>query len=271
MDLLYAAILGVIEGVTEFLPISSTAHLLVTEKLVGFSDEAEVFTVVIQLGAVLAAALLFKDVTWRMLAGAWRGGRDERRFFISVALGLLPAAVVGLAVEMTVGLPDSLLLITWTLIVGGIVLWAIERWIDTKPLDKESDVNYASISPLKALAIGCAQCLAIIPGVSRSGATIGGGLLMGVNRPTATSFSFFLSIPIIAAASVLKLANHYDKIGSISGGWLSVAIGSVVSFITAFIVVKWLLGYVKSNDFKPFAYYRIVVGVLILVVAYLIK
>jgi len=145
------------------------------------------------------------------------------------------------------------------------VLWIIERWIDTKPIDKEANVRYESITIKKAILIGLGQCLAIVPGVSRSGATIATGLVSGINRPTATSFSFLLSIPIMLAASSLQLYRDWNEITAISGGFPALFMGFIMRALTAFVVVKWLLKYVQRHDFKPFAYYRILLGIILLI------
>lgn len=265
MDILKALLLGIIEGITEFLPVSSTAHLLVSEKVLGYKDTAAIFTVVIQLGAILAAAWYFrKDLTY-IIRSLIARDKEMTSFAGSVIVGVLPAGIVGLVIEKTVGLPDSLWLISAMLILGGIAFILIENMSHKLP-SRSGDVRYEDITAKKSLLIGLGQCLSIIPGVSRSGATIMTGLIVGLDRKTATVFSFYLSIPIMVAASALKLASDHSAISSISGGSLALVVGLLSSFITACIVITWLLKYVTKNDFKPFAYYRIGLGLIILVV-----
>jgi undecaprenyl-diphosphatase len=265
MDILKAVILGLVEGATEFLPVSSTAHLLLAEKLLSFEDEAEIFTVVIQIGAICAAGWFFRGDASRLVRGVKSKDPSTYAFITSVILGLLPAIVIGLLVELTVGIPTSTVLIGASLVIGGVILLVTEH-IVARRAKQEPRVDYAHITTKRALIIGLAQCLAIVPGVSRSGSTIVAGLLTGVNRATATAYSFYLSIPLLLAASVLKIIKDSDKIASVSGGNLSLIIGLISAFISAFIVVGWLLRYVQHHNFKPFAYYRIVLGSLILLV-----
>lgn len=264
MEFIKPLVLGIIEGITEFLPISSTGHLLIANKILDFKDDSEVFTVVIQLGAILAALWYFRHEIKHLLQGAIHGNKEDKNFIGKVFIGLLPAGCIGFLVEATVGLPNSLLLVGTALVVGGIILWATEKWIDSSPLDKESEINYNSITYKKALIVGVSQSLAIIPGVSRSGATIVSALLCRINRPTATAFSFYLSVPLITAASALKIVKDFSAIRSISGGLPALTIGTLVAFISAFIAVTWLLKYVQKHDYKPFAYYRILLGIILL-------
>ncbi len=268
MDILSALFLGIVEGLTEFLPISSTGHLLVTEKLIGFKDDTALFTVVIQLGAILAAGWYFRKDLAYIISSLARGDKAMRRFAWSVIIGVLPSGLVGLIVEKTIGLPDALPLIAVTMIVGGIAFLFIENRVTKKPL-QSGEVAYDDITPRRALYVGLGQCLAIIPGVSRSGATIMSGLLAGLDRKTATIFSFYLSIPIMVAASALKLLDGRSTLSSITGGTPALVVGVISAFITALLVINWLLKYVTTNSFKPFAYYRIAVG-LILAVALII-
>ena len=265
MDILKALLLGVIEGITEFLPVSSTAHLLVSEKVLGYKDTAEIFTVIIQFGATVAAAWYFRKDLMYIIRSLIARDKAMTSFAGSVIIGILPAALVGLIVEKTVGLSDSLWLISAMLILGGVVFILVENMSHKIP-SKTGNVRYADITVKKSLLIGLAQCLSIIPGISRSGATIMGGLLVGLDRKTATVFSFYLSIPIMVAASALKLANDHSAISSISGGSSALIVGLLSAFITACISITWLLKYVSKKDFKPFAYYRIGLGLVFLVV-----
>lgn len=262
MQILHIIILGILEGLTEFLPISSTGHLLVAEKLLHFKDEASLFTVVIQFGAILAAAWYFRKDLVYIVKQVFARDSFMLNFAKNVLIGIVPAGIVGLVLEKTIGLPDSLMLVATSLIIGGVVLWVVENHYSVKPL-KDGEVNYEAITPKRALVIGLAQCLSLIPGVSRSGSTIVSGMLSGLDRKTATVFSFYLSIPLMLAASLIKLKDGSSKISLISGGSVGLIVGTIATGITAFIVVKWLLQYVQKNNFKPFAYYRIGFGALL--------
>lgn len=264
MDILKALILGIIEGLTEFLPISSTAHLILSERAFRFADAASVFTVVIQLGAILAAIWYFKNDLDYIVKQLIAKDKQMIGFTKNVAIGVLPASVMGLVIEKTVGLPDSLWLIAGALIVGGLVFLWVESRVTKKPAIG-GEVMYGDITTKRSLIIGISQAISIIPGVSRSGATIMSGLLVGLDRKTATVFSFYLSIPIMMAASGLKLIDDHSALSKISGGPPALIVGAIGAFATSCIVISWLLKYVTTNDFKPFAYYRIALGIVILV------
>ena len=184
-------------------------------------------------------------------------------FTKNVFIGLLPAGIIGVIVEKTIGITNSLLVIAISLITGGVILWVVEAHFKIKPL-ANGEVDYAKITTKKSIAVGFAQALAIIPGVSRSGATIVGGMLSGLDRKTATVFSFYLSIPIMLAASALKLKDGSSQLNLITGGSKGLLLGTVISLLVGFVAVKWLLQYVQKHNFKPFAYYRIGVGSLLL-------
>lgn len=263
VEIIQALVLGIVEGITEFLPISSTAHLIVSEKLLGFTDTAGIFTVVVQLGAIIAAAWYFRKDLLYIIDSLKSGDKFMRGFLKSVFIGILPAGIAGLIVEKTVGLPDSLPVIATALILGGVAFLIIENGA-IKKAEKSGEVAYGDITPKKALYVGLSQCLALIPGVSRSGATIMSGLLVGLDRKTATVFSFYLSIPIMIAASALKLIDGKSALSSITGGTPALLVGLIAAFITALLAISWLLKYVTTNSFKPFAYYRIALGLLIL-------
>jgi undecaprenyl-diphosphatase len=263
MDIFRVLILGVVEGLTEFLPISSTGHLIVAEKLLHFRDSASLFTVVVQLGSILAATLYFRSdlvyIAKKLIA------RDKAMilFARNVFIGLLPAGLLGVVVEKFVGLPDSLTLIATSLIVGGAVLLAVEKYAFIAT-SNGSEVNYSAVTGKRALMVGLAQCVSLIPGVSRSGATIAGGLLSGLDRKTAAVLSFYLGIPIMLAASALKLASHHSQLRGIQGGGLGLVVGVAASFVSGFLVVKWLLRYIQTHGFGGFALYRIGAGSLLL-------
>lgn len=265
MDILYAIILGIIEGITEFLPISSTAHLVVAEDLMNFKDTASLFTVVIQLGAILAATVHFRADLLYIARSVVARDKAMLLFIRNVIFGLLPSLVLGLLVEKTIGLSDSLALIAGALVAGGIIFLLIENKPHA-PTKKDGTVRYEAITAQRSWLIGLGQALAIIPGVSRSGATIMTGLMCGLDRKTATVFSFYLSIPVMIGASTLKLIDDRSTLSSVSGGATGLLVGTIVSFVVALLVIRWLLSYVQTNTFKPFAYYRIGVGLTILAV-----
>ncbi|MBA2479638.1 MAG: undecaprenyl-diphosphate phosphatase [Planctomycetes bacterium] len=259
MDLVVAAkaaVIGIVEGLTEFLPISSTGHIIITERLLRFQDPNDVFAVVIQLGAILAVCWYYRARLWSVVAGL-RGDPASRRFAWSVTLAFLPAAVFGALLndwlEVHVFDERALAVISATMIIGGILILLIER-----RTAKPAYVDSASLPWKTALGIGLFQVLAMIPGVSRSGASILGGMLIGVERKAATEFSFFLAIPIMMGASTLKLAKHLPDLTA--ARMEGIAVGFAVSFIVALAVVHWLLRFVAGHSFAGFGWYRIVAG-----------
>lgn len=264
MDIVKSIILGIIEGATEFLPISSTGHLLISEKLLNFKDTTALYTVVIQLGAIFAAVWYFRKDLVSITKGLLSREKVMTTFCMHVVIGIIPVALLGLIIEKTIGLPDSPTLIAASLILGGVVFLLVENQ-PHKPADPKGKVVYGDITAKRSLLIGIGQCLALIPGVSRSGATIMTGLLAGLDRKTATVFSFYLSIPIMIAASALKLYSDSSALSEISGGSASLFFGVISAFISALLVIHWLLGYVQKHNFKPFAYYRIGLGTLLFV------
>jgi undecaprenyl-diphosphatase len=260
-DILMSLILGVVEGITEFLPISSTAHLLVTERLLGLGADWEAFTVVIQLGAILAVVAIYFQLFWKTLIGL-PNSAEARRFALGILLALLPSVVAGLALKK---LLDEVLLdpafampfIAGCWIAGGIVILTFER-IAPKSRWFEGD----KLPLVKAFQIGCCQILSIIPGVSRSGATILGGELLGVDRRAATLFTFYLAVPTMMGATILEL---HQKAGALSSGQsLNIAIGFVVSFIVAFFVIRGFLSIVTKYGLQPFGWYRIAAGIALI-------
>ena len=264
MGIFEAVILAIVEGLTEFLPISSTAHLLVSERLLGLGSEWEAFTVVIQLGAILAVVAIYFQVFWKALIGLPTSA-EARRFALGLILALLPSVVAGLALKK---LLDKVLLnpatampfIAGCWIVGGIIILAFER-IAPKARWLEGDKLPLS----KAFQIGCCQVLSIIPGVSRSGATILGGELLGVDRRAATMFTFYLAVPTMLGASILELHHKASELSSHES--LNIVIGFAVSFVVAFFVIKGFLAIVTKYGLKPFGYYRIAAGLAL--IAYL--
>ena len=258
--LLEAIPLGAIEGLTEFLPVSSTGHLIFFADVLNFNDPAgSVFEVVIQLGAILAVCVLYFKKLWAVLLGLFRRDAASWHFAIAVLLAFLPAAVIGVLLhDFIKEVLFSPYVVGVSLIVGGIVIMAAEHFYKADPHIHATE----DFTPLLALKIGFAQCLAMIPGVSRSGATIIGALLMGVERKTAAEFSFFLAIPTMFGASAYDL---YKGHAALTGdGMMAIAIGFVTAFITAMLVIKWFVNFISTHGFIPFAWYRIIFGIIIL-------
>lgn len=257
--LLQAVFLGVVEGVTEFLPVSSTGHLIIAGDLIGFSGPlATVFEVVIQLGAILAICVLYA----RKLIAVAFGLVDDpasRHFAIAILIAFLPAAVLGFLLHDFI--KDALFtptVVCASLILGGIAILAIERW---RPQARFSAIE--DITPLTSLKIGFFQCLAMIPGVSRSGATILGALTLGVERKTAAEFSFFLAIPTMLGATVLDLWKSRHMLDA--DYTAVIAVGFVAAFISAIVVVRWLVNFISRHSFVVFGWYRIVFGAILAV------
>lgn len=257
--LLKAAFLGLVEGVTEFLPVSSTGHLIVAGELVGFTGErAKTFEIFIQLGAILAVVWMYRE---RFLVTARDLGRHprSRRFIGNLALAFLPAAVVGLRFHDWIKAHlFTVPTVAVALVAGGVLILLIER---LHPVERAASVD--DIPAGLALGVGFAQVLALFPGVSRAGATILGGYLLGLSRTAATEFSFFLAVPVMLAATLLELVSGRE---ALSAADLPVFIaGFVVAFLSALLVIRAFLGFVARRDFTPFAWYRIAAGTLLLV------
>lgn len=261
-----ALILGVVEGLTEFLPVSSTGHLIVAGSLLNYTNaQSKVFDVVIQFGAILAICWEYRRKIGTVIGGL-PSRPDARRFAVNVIIATIPAIVLGLLFEKAIkSVLFSPVPVSVALIVGGIViLWAEARQRDrgvAPTVTSVDDLSYAD-----ALKVGLAQCFALIPGTSRSGATIIGGMLFGLERRVATEFSFFLAIPIIFGATLYELAKYWRTLSVNDIGLF--AVGLVAAFVSAFICVRWLLRYVATHDFTAFAWYRIGFGLLILIVGY---
>jgi undecaprenyl-diphosphatase len=255
---LLAAVLGIVQGLTEFLPISSTAHLLLTGQLLGFHDPGGVFTVMIQFGSVLAVMWLYRQKILDAVLGL---GSDPsaRRFALMLIIASIPAGLAGVLLSDWVKgqLYQSPAVIASAFIIGGVAILLIER-LRPRPVVFEADQT-----PIpRAFAVGVAQMLALVPGVSRSGATIMGGLLAGLDRAAAAEFSFFLAMPALAGAFLHDLWDVRDHLAPERG--LEIAIGFVMAFLAALVVVKPFVRYVGRSGFAPFAWYRIVAGVVIL-------
>jgi len=253
-NLIDAFILGIVEGLTEFLPISSTGHLILAGDLLGANGERwGVFNIVIQTGAMLA-------VVWEYRA---RFFKVDFQLYRNLVIAFIPAAVLGLAFSKYVkGVLFHAVPVALAFIIGGIIILVVER-MSLRPRVE----NTRSMTWLDALKVGIAQCFALIPGTSRSGATIIGGMLFGLSRKAATEFSFFLAVPTLVAAGLYDLWKHRGMLSAADAPIFGV--GMVVSFVCAFVVIRWLIRYVATHDFKPFAWYRIAFGLVVLLTAYL--
>jgi undecaprenyl-diphosphatase len=262
-----ALILGVVEGLTEFLPVSSTGHLIVVGSLLNFTDQhAKTFDVVIQLGAILAVCWEFRRRIGSVVSGL-PSRPDARRFTLNVIIATIPAIVLGLLFEKSIKAAlFSPVPVAFALVAGGVViLWAESRQrARGEPAARVQSVD--DLNALDALKVGLAQCFALIPGMSRSGSTIIGGMLFGLDRRVATEFSFFLAIPIIFGATGYELYKDWHVLSVDALG--TFAVGFVAAFVSAFACVRWLLRYIAAHDFTAFAWYRIGFGLLILLVGY---
>ena len=272
MLLLKAAVMGIVEGLTEFLPISSTGHLILAGALLGFDDEkAKVFDIAIQTGAIFAVILVY----WQKIKStvlALPTQRLARRFALNVFIAFVPAVVLGLLFGKVIKAHlFTPLVVASTFIIGGFIILWVEGWGRQRPEGDHPDdhariLNVESMSPMDALKVGLVQCLAMVPGTSRSGATIIGGMLLGLSRKAATDFSFYLSIPTLIGAGAYSL---YKERALLSLADVPLfAVGLVFSFISAWACVRWLLAYIATHNFVVFAWYRIAFGVVVLATAY---
>ena len=261
-----AIVLGIIEGITEFLPISSTGHLTIAEKLMGMplDDEGLIaFTAIIQIGAIAAAIIYFWQDIQRVLIAWWRGlwwKRARRQFDYkygwAIIIGSVPIAVVGLVFKDEI---ETVLRSLW-FVAGALIIWSgvmllADKYATTKRVEKDTTWR-------DTLAIGLGQCLSLVPGVSRSGATISVGLLRGFDRVTVTKLSFFLGIPALVAAGLLEVVTKYKHISG-GVGWTSTIIATVVSFGVGYVAVAWLLKFIQNNDFRSFIIYRFALGLIL--------
>ena len=264
--LIKAAIMGIVEGLTEFLPISSTGHLILAGSLLGFDDDkAKVFDIAIQTGAIFAVILVY----WQKIRStvlALPNDRQARQFALNVLIAFIPAVVLGLlfgrAIKAHLFTP---IVVASTFIIGGfIILWAERRQQRNPAVARIQAVE--EMTAMDALKVGLAQCLAMIPGTSRSGATIIGGMLLGLSRKAATDFSFYLAIPTLIGAGVYSL---YKERALLSMADLPLfGVGLLFSFISAWLCIRWLLRYIASHSFVPFAWYRIAFGIVVLATAW---
>ena len=266
-ELLYvkSLILGIVEGLTEFLPVSSTGHLIVAGALLDFNDErGKVFEIVIQCGAIFAVCWEYRVRIGRAIRGLGRE-RLANRLALNLAIAFIPLAALGLvfgkAIKTHLFRAETVAI---TSIVGAFVIFAVERWYKARGAARIASVD--DMRPLDALKVGLAQAVALLPGTSRSGATIIGGLMFGLSRQAATEFSFFLAIPTLLIASAYQLVKERALFSLADLGWMSV--GLIAAFASAFLCVRWLLRYISTHDFTPFAWYRIAFGLIVLWTGY---
>lgn len=267
MEWWQAILLGIIEGITEFLPVSSTGHLTIAEKLMGMPlDDKSViaFTAIIQIGAIAAAIIYFWQDIWRVLSAWWRGLWQQRarrsfdyRYGWAIILGSVPIALIGLTFKDEI---ETVLRSLW-FVAGALILWSGVMWLADKyavAKRREQETTWKD-----TLIIGLGQCLSLIPGVSRSGATISVGLLRGFDRVTVTKLSFFLGIPALVAAGLLQAATQYHHIAG-GVGWSATILATAVSFVVGYMSIAWLLKFVASNTFSLFIWYRLGLGGVII-------
>ena len=253
-------ILGIVEGVTEYLPVSSTGHLILATELLGFDAGAwSVFNIAIQPGAILAIVVLYWRTFLEVLTGLFHRSAAAFAFVRNILLAFLPAVVLGLAFGDQIELMlENAVIVAWALIIGGFAILVVEKFARPQECD-----GVANLSLRQSVGVGLVQCLAMIPGVSRSGATILGAMSFGVDRKTAAEFSFFLAVPTLSGATALQLFKHWDNIPTGQFAWIG--LGSLVSFVVAIVVVKAFVAVVTRYGFAPFAWYRIVAGTAALV------
>jgi undecaprenyl-diphosphatase len=273
MDLILlgkAVILGVVEGLTEFLPISSTGHLILVGDLLDFNDErGKAFEVIIQFGAILAVCWEFREKLWKV-ASTIKTSSISRRFVMNLVIASIPAMglafLFGKHIKAVLFAPIP---VASAFIIGALVIFWAEKRQKTVTASNNQIQSVDELTPLDALKVGLAQCAALIPGTSRSGATIIGGMLFGLPRAVATEFSFFLAIPVIGGATAYELLKLWKSPISLSGDFTwAIVVGFISAFVSAFMCVRWLIHYVAGHNFIPFAWYRIIFGVLVLLSAY---
>jgi undecaprenyl-diphosphatase len=252
MDFLQAFILAVIEGLTEFLPVSSTGHMIIASAFMGIASDpfVKLFTIVIQLGAILSVLVLY-----------FKRFLKSFNFYFKLLIAFIPAAIFGFFLSDRIDqMLESPLTVAVSLVAGGVILLFVDRWFSGAAITEEEEINYGT-----ALKIGFFQCLAMIPGVSRSGATIVGGMTQNMSRKLAAEFSFFLAVPTMFAATAKKLLDFFQQGHVISADqWQVLAFGNIVAFIVAMLAIKSFIGYLNKHGFKIFGWYRIVVGLVLI-------
>jgi undecaprenyl-diphosphatase len=254
-----AIVLGIVEGLTEFIPVSSTGHLVLATRFLGYQEQPwEVFNIVIQLPAIMAVVVLYWRTFRDVVLGALRREGESLHFIRNVLIAFVPSAVLGVLLKSKIdALLENPTVVASALVIGGIVILIVEKFV------RHADyVPVGKVPVSKAIAVGFAQCIAMVPGVSRSGATIMGGLALGLNRKTAAELSFFLAVPTMFGATAKQLFDHRHELAAGTGevGWSEIAVGSVVSFVVALIVIKAFVAFISRSGFAPFAWYRIVAG-----------
>ena len=258
MDTIQSIIIGIVEGLTEFIPVSSTGHMIITEKILNIAEDdfSKVFTIAIQLGAILAVVVLY----WKKFFNF-----KNWQFYAKIAVGVVPALMLGFLFSKKIdALLESSTTVALSLLIGGIILLFIDNVFKNGEIDKEENISF-----FKSFMIGIWQCIAMIPGVSRSAASIIGGMQQKLTRSAAAEFSFFLAVPTMLAATGYKLLTYYQDYGGFSANEIKqLAIGNVVAFVVALLAIKFFIGFLKKHGFKIWGYYRIVVGIVLLLLIY---
>ena len=259
MTIVQSIIIAIVEGITEFIPISSTGHMIITEKLLGITDNdfAKVFTIAIQLGAILAVVVLY-----------WKKFLDLKNwhFYIKLLVGVIPAVIFGLLFSKQIdNLLESTTTVAIALLAGGIILIFIDRFFTRPRIQSEKQVSY-----INSFTVGIWQCLAMIPGVSRSAASIIGGMQQKLTRSAAAEFSFFLAVPTMLAATGYKLLKHYKENGGFSGEEVKLlVIGNIVAFVVAMVAIKFFIDFLKKHGFRVWGIYRVILGIVLLIMIYM--
>ena len=264
MDLIDVIILAIIEGITEFLPVSSTGHMIIASSFIGIETEdfTKLFTIVIQLGAILSVVVLY-----------WKRFFQSLDFYFKLMVAFIPAAVLGFLLNDVIDqLLESPITVAISLLIGGFILLKVDSWFrSNEDFDLKNPTAHTEISYLTALKIGFFQCLGMIPGVSRSGASIVGGMTQKINRKTAAEFSFFLAVPTMLGATVKKSYDYYTQGWVLSGDQVNyLIIGNIIAFIVAFLAIKSFISFLSKKGFKLFGYYLIILAITLLVIHFFI-
>ena len=257
MNIFQAIIIAIVEGLTEFLPVSSTGHMIITTSIMGISADkfTKLFTIAIQFGTILSVLVLY-----------WKRFFQSINFYLKLFVGFIPAAIFGVLLSDWIdSLLENVIVVAIMLLLGGVVSILIDKW-----LSRAEDKQDEELSFIKVLKIGFFQCIAMIPGVSRSAATIIGGVSQGLSKKQAAEFSFFLAVPTMFAATCKKMLDYYQE-GTVlsSNDWLLLGIGNLVGFVVAIIAIKSFISFITKNGFKVFGYYRIIIGALILILYFM--
>ena len=257
MNIFQAIIIAIVEGLTEFLPVSSTGHMIITTSIMGISADkfTKLFTIAIQFGTILSVLILY-----------WKRFFQSINFYLKLFVGFIPAAIFGVLLSDWIdSLLENVIVVAIMLLLGGVVFILIDKW-----LSRAEDKQDEELSFIKVLKIGFFQCIAMIPGVSRSAATIIGGVSQGLSKKQAAEFSFFLAVPTMFAATCKKMLDYYQE-GTVlsSNDWLLLGIGNLVGFVVAIIAIKSFISFITKNGFKVFGYYRIIIGALILILYFM--